>query len=81
MFWPLVGWLSIHFRKKSSAKHPVCDHNIVTHESYISIYIWTLQLQTISKNKNENQTSRLGVESRFVKKGVFPQNTKTMSYD
>ena len=38
-------------------------------------------IQTISKNKNENQTSRLGVESRFVKKGVFPQNAKTMSYD
>ena len=29
-------------------------------------------IQTISKNKNENQTSRLG---------VFPQNAKTMSYD
>ena len=33
------------------------------------------------KRKNENQTSRLGVESRFVKKGVLPQNAKTMSYD
>ena len=38
-------------------------------------------IQTISKNKNENQTSRLGVESRILKKGVFPQNAKTMSYD
>ena len=35
----------------------------------------------ISENKNENQTSCLGVESRIVKKGVFPQNAKTMSYD
>ena len=34
-------------------------------------------IQTISKNKNENQTSRLGVESRFVKKKVFsPQTLK-----
>ena len=31
-------------------------------------------IQTISKTKNENYTSRLGVESRIVKKGVFPQN-------
>ena len=38
-------------------------------------------IQTISKSKNENQTSRLGVESRIVKKGAFPQNAKTMSYD
>ena len=38
-------------------------------------------IQTISKNKNKNQTSRLGVECRIVKKGVFPQNAKTMSYD
>ena len=38
-------------------------------------------IHTISKNKNENQTSHLGVESRFVKKGVFSQNAKTMSYD
>ena len=38
-------------------------------------------IQIISKNKNENQTSRLGVVSRIVKKGVFTQNAKTMSYD
>ena len=38
-------------------------------------------IQTIAKNKNENQTSRLGGESRFVKKRVFLQNAKTMSYD
>ena len=28
-------------------------------------------IQTISKNKNENQASRLGVESRIVKKRCF----------
>ena len=33
------------------------------------------------QKQNENQTFHLGVESRFVKKGVFPQNVKTMSYD
>ena len=38
-------------------------------------------IQTISKNKSENQASRLGVESRIVKKSVFPQNAKAMSYD
>ena len=38
-------------------------------------------IQTISQNKNENQTSRLGVESRILKNGVFPKNAKTMSYD
>ena len=32
-------------------------------------------IQTISKNKNENQTSRLGVESRFVKKKLFSPKT------
>ena len=31
-------------------------------------------IQTIAKNKNENQASRLGVESRIVKKSVFTQN-------
>ena len=31
-------------------------------------------IQTISKSKNENQASRLGVESRIVKKNVFPKN-------
>ena len=29
-------------------------------------------IQAISKTKNENQASRLGVESRIVKKSVFP---------
>ena len=38
-------------------------------------------IQTISKNKNENQASRLGVESKIVEKSVFPQNAKTMSYN
>ena len=38
-------------------------------------------IQTISKNKNENQVSRLGVESRIVEKSVFPQNANTMSYN
>ena len=38
-------------------------------------------IQTISKIKNENQTSRVGVESRIVKKRCFPQNAKTMSCD
>ena len=38
-------------------------------------------IQTISKNKNENHASRLGVESRIVEKSVFPQNAKTMSFD
>ena len=38
-------------------------------------------IQTISQNKNENQASRLGVESRIVKIRMYPQNAKTMSYD
>ena len=38
-------------------------------------------IQTISQNKNEQQASRLGVESRNVKISVFPQNAKTTSVD
>ena len=38
-------------------------------------------IQTISQNKNENQATCLGVESRIVKISIFPQNAKTMSYD
>ena len=38
-------------------------------------------IQTISQNMNENQTPRLGIESKNVKKSVFPRNAKTMSYD
>ena len=38
-------------------------------------------IQTISKNKNENRASRLGVESGIVKKSIFPKNAKTLSYD
>ena len=38
-------------------------------------------IQIISQNKNENQASCLGVESRIVKISVFPQNAKTTSYD
>ena len=38
-------------------------------------------IQTISKNKNENQASCLGVESRIVTNGVFPPNAKTKSCD
>ena len=40
-----------------------------------------IYIQTISKNKNENQASRVGFEPRIVKKSVFPQNAKTMWYD
>ena len=48
---------------------------------YDSFFMLKYIMCTSKQNKNENQTSRLGVESRFVKISVFPQNAKTMSYD
>ena len=42
----------------------------------MATYIWT-----ISKNKNENQAPRLGVESKNAKRTRFPQNANTMLHD
>ena len=39
-----------------------------------------IYIQTISPNKNVNQTPHLGIESKN-KKECFPQIAKTMSYD
>ena len=71
---------------KSSPKNIFFMKNVVFWKLYhvsknAGIVLGIAYSQTISKNKNENQTSHLGVESRIVKKGVFPQNANTMSYD
>ena len=52
---------------------------------HVSKYAGTIlrvaYIQTISHNKNENQASRLGVESRIAKNSVFPPNAEIMLYD
>ena len=56
-------------------------HHVSKNAGMVLRIAYIQRFQTKSKNKNENQTSRLGVESKIVKKSVFPQNAKTMSYD
>ena len=61
-------------------KMSYCD-NFTMYRKKTETVLRVAYIQTISQNKNENQASRLGVESRIVKIRVFPYNGKTMSYD